>query len=137
MLGKIQEDLADLDKLNSSQGQLADYNLLVDKLNTDTERAEVRLFSTIFYLLNYSSKVEAECQELKAENDLASQEVEALWAEKQAREAQIQQLEVVVFGRLTILVIIITFIINILVIKFIIRWSWSRSGTWRTAWLEP
>ena len=46
MLGKIQEDLADLDKLNSTQGQLADYNLLVDKLNTDTERAEVRLFST-------------------------------------------------------------------------------------------
>ena len=39
-------------------------------------------------------QVEAECQELKAENDLASQEVEALWAEKQAREAQIQQLEV-------------------------------------------
>ena len=39
-------------------------------------------------------EVEAECQELKAENDLASQEVEALWAEKQAREAQIQQLEV-------------------------------------------
>ena len=43
MLGKIQEDLADLDKLNSTQGQLADYNLLVDKLNTDTERAEVKL----------------------------------------------------------------------------------------------
>ena len=42
--------------------------------------------------------MEAECQELKAENDLASQEVEALWAEKQAREAQIQQLEVIVIG---------------------------------------
>ena len=81
--------------------------------------------------------MEAECQELKAENDLASQEVEALWAEKQAREAQIQQLEVVVFGNLIILVIIITIMINILVIKFNVRWSWSRSGTWRTAWLEP
>ena len=81
--------------------------------------------------------MEAECQELKAENDLASQEVEALWAEKQAREAQIQQLEVVVIGILIILVIIITIIINILVIKFFTRWSWSRSGTWRTAWLEP
>ena len=49
-------------------------------------------------VLHYSLKVEAECQELKAENDLASQEVEALWAEKQAREAQIQQLEVIVIG---------------------------------------
>ena len=65
-------------ELTVAQGQLADYNLLVDKLNTDTERAEV----------------EAECQELKAENDVASQEVEALWAEKQLRESQIQQLEV-------------------------------------------
>ena len=129
--------------MNSTQGQLADYNLLVDKLNTDTERAEVRLFSTIFYLLNYSSKVEAECQELKAENDLASQEVEALWAEKQAREAQIQQLEVVVFGILVILfklidiIILVTIMISKTVIKFFTRWSWSRSGTWRTAWLEP
>ena len=88
-------------------------------------------------VLHYSLKVEAECQELKAENDLASQEVEALWAEKQAREAQIQQLEVVVIVILIILVIIITIIINILVNKFVTRWSWSRSGTWRTAWLEP
>ena len=52
-------------ELTTTQGQLADYNLLVDKLNTDTERAEV----------------EAECQELKAENDMASQEVRlpAVW----------------------------------------------------------
>ena len=74
--------------------------------------------------------MEAECQELKAENDLASQEVEALWAEKQAREAQIQQLEVVVI--VILIIIVITFMINILVIKFVIRWSWSRSGTWPT-----
>ena len=82
-------------------------------------------------------EVEAECQELKAENDLASQEVEALWAEKQAREAQIQQLEVVVIVIPIIFVIIITIMISNIIIKFIIRWSWSRSGTWRTAWLEP
>ena len=30
-------------ELTVSQGQLADYNLLVDKLNTDTDRAEVEL----------------------------------------------------------------------------------------------
>ena len=54
--------------------------------------------------------MEAECQELKAENDLASQEVEALWAEKQAREAQIQQLEVVFFGFLMIIIVIIIII---------------------------
>ena len=39
---EIQEDFADLGNLNSTQGQLADYNLLVDKLNTDTERAEIK-----------------------------------------------------------------------------------------------
>ena len=55
--------------------------------------------------------MEAECQELKAENDLASQEVEALWAEKQAREAQIQQLEVVVFDMLIIIAILIILVI--------------------------
>ena len=82
--------------------------------------------------------MEAECQELKAENDLASQEVEALWAEKQAREAQIQQLEVVVFGIPIISVMpIVTHMISNIIIKLIIRWSWSRSGTWPTAWLEP
>ena len=59
--------------------------------------------------------MEAECQELKAENDLASQEVEALWAEKQAREAQIQQLEVIVFGILIILVIIIIILIKVMI----------------------
>ena len=59
-------------------------------------------------------KVEAECQELKAENDLASQEVEALWAEKQAREAQIQQLEVVFFILIIPVMPIITITINIL-----------------------
>ena len=46
LCGERQEDFAELNNLNSTQGQLADYNLLVDKLNTDTERAEVGLFST-------------------------------------------------------------------------------------------
>ena len=59
------------------QGQLADYNLLVDKLNTDTDRADV----------------EMECRDLKLENDQLGQEVEQLWAEKQLKEQQIQQLE--------------------------------------------
>ena len=40
---------AELDNLNSTQGQLADYNLLVDKLNTDTERAEVVFPFLIFF----------------------------------------------------------------------------------------
>ena len=39
------------------QGVLADYNMLVDKLNTDTERAEV----------------EMECAEVKAANDQTAQ----------------------------------------------------------------
>ncbi len=41
----------------SAQGVLADYNMLVDKLNTDTERAEV----------------EMECVEVKAANEQTSQ----------------------------------------------------------------
>ena len=59
------------------QGQLADYNLLVDKLNTDTDRADVEL----------------ECRELSAENEQLGGEVEQLWSEKQQKEHQIQQLE--------------------------------------------
>ena len=39
------------------QGVLADYNMLVDKLNTDTERVEVEL----------------ECAELKTANEITSQ----------------------------------------------------------------
>lgn len=56
---------------------LADYNLLVDKLNTDTDRSEV----------------EEEARELNAENEAEGKEVEALFAEKQQREAAIAQLE--------------------------------------------
>ena len=51
--------------------------MLVDKLNTDTDRADVEL----------------ECRDLKLDNDGLSHEVEELWAEKRAKEAQIAQLE--------------------------------------------
>ncbi len=44
-----------------SQGVLADYNLLVDKLNTDTDRAEV----------------EEEAREMRAQNDTEAKEVTA------------------------------------------------------------
>lgn len=60
-----------------SQGVLADFNLLVDKLNTDTDRVEV----------------EQEAAELKSQNDTLNREVEALFIEKQEREATIAQLE--------------------------------------------
>ena len=42
---------------NIFQGVLADYNMLVDKLNTDTDRVEV----------------EAECADLKLHNEQTSQ----------------------------------------------------------------
>lgn len=64
-------------ELTESQGVLADYNLLVDKLNTDTDRADV----------------EAEAAELRAANDAESKEVETLFAEKQEREKYVHQLE--------------------------------------------
>ncbi len=49
----------------------------MDKLNTDTDRADV----------------EIECRDLKLDNDGLSHEVEELWEEKRAKEAQIAQLE--------------------------------------------
>jgi len=64
-------------ELTVTQGVLADYNMLVDKLNTDTERAEVEL----------------EWSELKASNEQTAQEVELLWAEKREKEAQIHHLD--------------------------------------------
>ena len=60
-----------------SQGTLADYNLLVDKLNTDTERAEV----------------ESEADALKNNNISESKEVDLLFAEKQEKMNKIKQLE--------------------------------------------
>ena len=57
--------------MTNLQSQLADYNLLVDKLNTDTE-----------VIL-----VQQEAQEMAAQNESESREVEALFAEKQNRYA--------------------------------------------------
>ena len=45
-----------------------------------------------FYLLS-SADVEAECRDTARDNDQLSGEVEQLWAEKQLRERQIEQLE--------------------------------------------
>ena len=52
-----------------SQGVLADYNLLVDKLNTDSERGEV----------------ESEAAELKAANEADAKDVDVLFAQKQEK----------------------------------------------------
>jgi intraflagellar transport protein 74 len=59
------------------QGQLADYNLVVDKVNTDTVKDEVA----------------AECRELKEKNDQAMTQLEQLFSQRQQRESQISQLE--------------------------------------------
>ncbi len=55
--------------LPESQGVLADYNLLVDKLNTDTDRAEV----------------ESDANDLRDQNDAEAREVESLFSDKQSR----------------------------------------------------
>ena len=49
------------------QGVLADYNLLVDKLNTDAEQTEIK----------------SEVAELKTQNESESRDVDAIFAEKQ------------------------------------------------------
>ena len=59
------------------QATLADYNLLVDKLNTDTEVILVR----------------QEAQEMASQNEADSRDVDSIFAEKQARETQIKRLE--------------------------------------------
>lgn len=59
------------------QGQLADYNLVVDKLNTDTAKEDV----------------EMETKELKIQNNEESKKLEELFAHKQQKEAIIHQIE--------------------------------------------
>ena len=49
------------------KGVLADYNLLVDKLNTDAERTEIT----------------SEVADLKTQNESESRDVDAIFAEKQ------------------------------------------------------
>ena len=48
---------------------MADYNLLVDKLNTDAERIEIT----------------NEVAELKTQNESESRDVDSIFAEKQSR----------------------------------------------------
>ena len=71
---RVKETAAELTNL---QAQLADFNLLVDKMNTDTE-----------VLL-----VQQEAQELASQNESDSRDVDGIFAEKQARLDQIHRLE--------------------------------------------
>ncbi|UYV82615.1 IFT74 [Cordylochernes scorpioides] len=64
-------------ELKELQGHLADYNLLVDKLNTDTEVSEVLI----------------ECSDLKLIADREAQMVEQLFEHRQEKEKQVKQLE--------------------------------------------
>ncbi|KFM76787.1 Intraflagellar transport protein 74-like protein, partial [Stegodyphus mimosarum] len=64
-------------ELKDLQGQLADYNLLVDKLNTDAEMADVQL----------------EYRELKAQNEVEAESIDKLFEQRQERETQLAQLE--------------------------------------------
>ena len=69
-------------ELTNLQAQLADFNLLVDKMNTDTE-----------VLL-----VQQEAQELASQNESDSRDVDGIFAEKQARMDQIHRLEQEVYS---------------------------------------
>ncbi|CAL1291231.1 unnamed protein product [Larinioides sclopetarius] len=64
-------------ELKSFQGQLADYNLLVDKLNTDAEMSDVQ----------------QEYRDLKAQNENETIVIDSLFEQRQEREAQLAQLE--------------------------------------------
>lgn len=66
-----------ISKIAEQQGVLADYNLLVDKLNTDTDRLEV----------------EQEAAELKAKNDEEQKVVETLFEARREKERIAEQLE--------------------------------------------
>ncbi|KAK4290679.1 hypothetical protein Pmani_036441 [Petrolisthes manimaculis] len=64
-------------ELTELQGTLADYNLMVDLLNTDTEKGEV----------------DAETREVAEENKQDEQELDALFSRKQHLQATAVQLE--------------------------------------------
>ncbi|KAM5194581.1 intraflagellar transport protein 74 homolog [Mantella aurantiaca] len=64
-------------EIKEQQGQLADYNMLVDKLNTNTDMEEV---------LN-------EYNMLKAQNDRESQSIDIIFTERQAKEDLIRSVE--------------------------------------------
>lgn len=65
-------------ELKELQGEMADYNLLVDKLNTDADMEDVK----------------EEYRELKSQNDQEVNSVELLFEQRQDRERQLRQLEV-------------------------------------------
>ncbi|XP_006771055.1 PREDICTED: intraflagellar transport protein 74 homolog isoform X2 [Myotis davidii] len=64
-------------EIKEFQGQLADYNMLVDKLNTNTEMEEV--------MNDYNM--------LKAQNDRETQSMDIIFTERQAKERQIRSVE--------------------------------------------
>lgn len=59
------------------QGRLSDYNLLVDKVNTSTDRAEIL----------------AETKDLAAANQAEAGVLETVFTERTRRQAQVNQLE--------------------------------------------
>ncbi|XP_029332301.1 intraflagellar transport protein 74 homolog [Mus caroli] len=64
-------------EIKDFQGQLADYNMLVDKLNTNTEMEEV--------MNDYNM--------LKAQNDRETQSMDVIFTERQSKEKQIRSVE--------------------------------------------
>nr|XP_056704002.1 intraflagellar transport protein 74 homolog [Euleptes europaea] len=64
-------------EIKEFQGQLADYNMLVDKLNTNTDMEEV--------MSDYNL--------LKAQNDREAQSIDIIFTERQAKEKLIQAVE--------------------------------------------
>ncbi|XP_006026139.1 intraflagellar transport protein 74 homolog isoform X1 [Alligator sinensis] len=64
-------------EIKEFQGQLADYNMLVDKLNTNTDMEEV--------MNDYNT--------LKTQNDQESQSMDIIFTERQAKEKLIQSVE--------------------------------------------
>ncbi|XP_072172439.1 intraflagellar transport protein 74 homolog [Diadema setosum] len=65
-------------EIKELQGQLGDYNTLVDKLNTDTEMDEVQ----------------EDFNQLKVENDLESKNIDSIFTTRQETESQIAQVSV-------------------------------------------
>ncbi|XP_053321889.1 intraflagellar transport protein 74 homolog [Spea bombifrons] len=64
-------------EIKEQQGQLADYNMLVDKLNTNTDMEEV--------LNDYNM--------LKSQNDREEQSIDVIFTERKAKEAHIRRVE--------------------------------------------
>ncbi|XP_050799072.1 intraflagellar transport protein 74 homolog isoform X2 [Gopherus flavomarginatus] len=64
-------------EIKEFQGQLADYNMLVDKLNTNTDMEEV--------MSDYNM--------LKTQNDQEAQSIDIIFTERQAKEKLIQAVE--------------------------------------------